>query len=190
LEAFRFAQALEATETFFWTRFTDTFIELCKPRAWGDESVSPAERGSALSALRLGLHVLLRLFAPFMPYITEEIWSWVFAAERGEPSIHRAPWPSSSDFASVPAPRHVESFDLAVACFTAINKAKSDAAVSTGRVALELTVAAHPETLARAEAVLGSVFSAARCREHRVEADSSVEAGAFVVRHAVFAEKN
>ncbi|HSC89486.1 MAG TPA: valine--tRNA ligase, partial [Polyangiaceae bacterium] len=92
---YNFAQALQDTESFFWTHFTDTFLELAKPRAWrtadeGQKQYSEAERSSAIAALRLGLSVLLRLFAPVLPYITEEIWSWAFAAESGQPSIHRA----------------------------------------------------------------------------------------------------
>ena len=51
--------------------------------------------------------MLLRLLAPFVPYITEEVWSWCFAEERGEPWIHRAPWPSDADFEGV-APTAVE----------------------------------------------------------------------------------
>src|SRR5207247_1547083 len=70
----------------FWSDCTHTFLELAKGRAReGDPS--------AVAALRLGLGVLLRLFAPVLPYITEEIWSWAFAEETGSRSIHAAPWP-------------------------------------------------------------------------------------------------
>ena len=64
----------------------------------GAEGADAAKSGSAVATLRLGLSVLLRLLAPVMPYITEEVWSWVFAEETGHPSIHRAPWPGEDDF--------------------------------------------------------------------------------------------
>src|SRR5262245_57641597 len=71
-EEFDYAHALQDTETFFWSDFTDTFLELVKARA----REGGAGGGSAIAALRLGLGVLLRLFAPVLPYITEEVWSW------------------------------------------------------------------------------------------------------------------
>lgn len=189
---FNFAQALQDTETFFWTHFTDTFLELAKPRAWKsmDDSapVHPEEaRNSAVTALRLGLSVLLRLFAPILPYITEEIWSWAFAEETGHSSIHRAPWPNSSEFAHVQPPQGTRSFELAVDAFTAINKAKADAQVSAGRVVNSLTLVAPQEALDEVGSVLKCALQAARVTSHQLLA-GPVEDATFRVVDAVFAE--
>ncbi|MCS5637579.1 MAG: valine--tRNA ligase, partial [Myxococcota bacterium] len=96
-EAYNYAHSLQETESFFWTHFTDTYLELVKARARlhadGATGSDLAASGSAVASLRLGLSVLLRLFAPVLPYISEEVWSWSFAEESGEASIHRAPWP-------------------------------------------------------------------------------------------------
>jgi valyl-tRNA synthetase len=188
LEAYRYANALQDIESFFWSQFTDTFIELAKPRAWGAIGEAP-ERGSGFHALRLALNVLLRLFAPVLPYITEEVWSWAFARETGHASIHAAPWPSQADFAGIAPPDDPGSFELATACYNAINKAKSDAGVSVGRVAEKLTVRANQKTLAALAPVLGDVVAAARCQSHDTALDTTLEDGAFVVSDAVFAEK-
>jgi len=191
---FNFAQALQDTESFFWTHFTDTYLELSKPRAWpstDQDAVqhSPEERYSAIAALRLGLSVLLRLFAPVLPYITEEIWSWVFAGEAGQKSIHKAPWPGETDFAGIAAPADAGSFDLAVDLYAAINKAKADAKVSAGRVALELKVVAEAGTLARVAPVMACALEAARVKTFATEG-RAVDPGAFLVEGAVFAEKS
>ena len=98
LENFEFAHALQITETFFWDSFADNYIELVKRRARSE--TDEQGRASAVATLRLALNTLLRLFAPFVPTITDEIWSWAFAEETGYPSIHLATWPTASDDAN------------------------------------------------------------------------------------------
>src|SRR5207237_7154443 len=112
---FEYATGLKEINGFFWNNFTDSLIELVKARA-RDENTDVRQRGSAITALRRGLSIFLRLFAPVVPYITEEIWSWAFAEETGIKSIHRAPWPGDADFTDVPGDASPESFDLPVHC--------------------------------------------------------------------------
>ncbi|MGH0029453.1 MAG: valine--tRNA ligase [Myxococcota bacterium] len=188
-EAYGHAQVLQETESFFWSQFTDAYLELSKVRARDEDAAAEAERGSAVATLRLALSVLLRLLAPFVPYITEEVWSWSFADETGQKTIHRAPWPSDLDFAGVAEPADAESFDLAVACWGAINKAKSEANVSMGREVERLTLVANAKTLERLAPVLSDVMAAARCAVHGTEARETVADGEFEIADAVFAEK-
>jgi valyl-tRNA synthetase len=178
------------TESFFWGRFTDTYIELTKTRARAGGSEGEQARGSAVAGLRQGLHVLLRLFAPFMPYITEEVWSWAFAEETGHQSIHRAPWPRVEELDGVAAPADAGSFGIAVLAQAAINKAKAEGKVSMGREVESLTLMASSATLERLQPVLPDVLAATRCRGHRLEPREDQENDSFEVTEARFVERD
>jgi valyl-tRNA synthetase len=184
---FDYAGALNETERFFWNEFTDTFIELVKARARG-EGTDVDGQGSAIAALRLGLNTLLRLFAPALPYITEEIWSWVFAAETNARSIHKASWPGPADFASIAQPADALTFDLAVACMTAVNRRKAEAGVSTGRPLESLTVAASAQTLERLKPVVADVMAAVRARNYQLESREGLMDNTFEVSEASFVQ--
>jgi valyl-tRNA synthetase len=147
-EAWDHTRALEVTESFFWT-FCDDYLELVKDRAYGGQG--EAEAASARAALRIALDVLLRLFAPMLPYVTEEVWSWWH-----DGSVHRAAWPTTDDVAAGVGgdPEVLVAVGEALA---GIRKAKSEAKVGMRAEVAAITLAgpdAWAQRVQRAEADL------------------------------------
>jgi valyl-tRNA synthetase len=152
LEAYDHTRALEATESFFWT-FCDDYLELVKDRAYAD---GPGA-ASARAALGLALDVLLRLFAPVLPFATEEVWSWW-----REGSVHRAPWPVPDQLRAAAAGADPGVVAAAGAALAALRKVKSEAKVSMRTPLLAVRLAVPDALRAGVEAALGDLRAAGR----------------------------
>jgi valyl-tRNA synthetase len=168
-EAFDHTRALEATETFFWT-FCDDYVELVKDRAYGGVGWDEAATASARAALGLALDTLLRLLAPYLPFATEEVWSWW-----REGSIHRAAWPTAAPLREAAAGVGPEGLPAAGRALAALRKVKSEAKVSmrVGIVRAELGLVAADVALA--EAAADDLRAAGRVTDLVLVADESAE---------------
>ncbi len=156
-EGFDYARALERTETFFWS-FTDDYVELVKTRAYEGD---PEGSASARAALRIALSTLLRLLAPILPFVTEEVWSWWM-----EGSIHRQAWPDAERVRAM-AEAAGEPVDPAMATvaadtLTELRRHKTTAKLSLVTPVVECTVTDTPERLELLRPVLADVAAAAR----------------------------
>ena len=153
-ESYDYTRALEATETFFWT-FCDDYLELVKDRAYGGRG--EAEAASAHTALALALSVQLRLFAPFLPFATEEVWSWW-----QDGSVHRASWPTVDEIASAEHHGDPDVLTAASVTLSALRKVKSERKMSM-RAELASAVVHGPEVeVHRAGAVASDLRAAGR----------------------------
>jgi valyl-tRNA synthetase len=113
---YSYHRALERTEEFFW-RFCDDYLELVKVRAYG----GGAPGRSAQTALSVALSALLRLFAPFLPFVTEEVWSWW-----QEGSVHLAPWPRATELLDAGNGTDPALLDVVGSALAEVRKAKSE----------------------------------------------------------------
>ncbi|MGW5466203.1 valine--tRNA ligase [Streptomyces sp. NPDC003996] len=135
-EELDYARALERAEEFFW-RFCDDYLELVKIRAYGGHSQEGAD--SARLALWTALSVLVRLFAPFLPFATEEVWSWWH-----DSSVHRAPWPDAAWLREQAGAADRSVLEVATEVIAAVRKAKSEAKVSMRTEVASARISASP----------------------------------------------
>ena len=147
-ENWDYTRSLDTTETFFWT-FCDDYIELIKDRAHAGDP-------SARAALRLALSVLLRLLAPFLPYATEEVWSWW-----QEGSVHRATWPNAEELA-LGQPGDPAVLSTVGAALGAVRKAKSEAKVGMRTEVAKIVIGGSDAVIAQVRAGEGDLRAAGR----------------------------
>ena len=160
LEGFDYARALERTEAWFWA-FTDDHVELVKSRAYEGD---PAGADSARHALRLAISTLLRLFAPFLPFVTEEVWSWWRPG-----SVHLQAWPNGDDLRGSTAvdgqPANARIAEVAAQAIAEIRKHKTAAKRSLATPVVACTLTDTAERLDLLRPALADVAAAARAEK-------------------------
>jgi valyl-tRNA synthetase len=145
MDSYEHQRALEVTEAFFWT-FCDDYLELVKARAYGDVTADDPAAASAHAALGIALSVLQRLFAPILPFVTEEVWSWW-----QEGSVHRASWPTVEPLRAAAGDAAPATLAVVGQVLSAVRKAKSEAKQSMRAEVATVTVNGSPGQLALLE---------------------------------------
>ena len=115
---------------FWW--FCDDYVELVKSRAYGARGDAAA--ASALAALAAALSTFQRLFAPLLPFVTEEVWSWWQPG-----SVHRAAWPTVSGAAG-----EQRALDAVCEVLGQVRRTKTEAKVSQ-RAAIAIAQVTAPQ---------------------------------------------
>jgi len=164
MEVLETAAALETIEDWFWTDLCDNYLELSKERAYAADP-------SALAAWELSLSGAARLLAPFVPYVTEEVWSW--RAGAGGESVHRAPWPRPEEFA--PPEHHSAVLDAAVEALGQLRRHRTEHGLSR-RAPIQRAVVRGPgAVLAALEGALGDLQNAGAVEQVELAAGGASE---------------
>jgi len=156
LESYDYSTALEVTEKFFW-EFCDDYLELVKERAYAEDGGEPTE--SAKATLTIALEMQLRLLAPFLPFVTEEVWSWWRPG-----SIHRSSWPLATELGSAAA-ANPATVDAVATVLRGVRGAKSKAKVSMRARLSEVRVTGPQELLDRVELARADLIAVGKIDE-------------------------
>ena len=162
LNSYDYSRSLEIIETFFWS-FCDNYIELEKLRGYGTQEFQDSQETfqysdvvSARVTLLTAIETLMCLFAPYMPYATEEVWSWF-----KDNSVHLKDWPTTSSIedaksfwsseitkspASLDPVEYELDLELIYQILSNVRRAKTEAKVSMKAPVLELRVIASHES--------------------------------------------
>ena len=151
-EDYNYTRALELTETFFWS-FTDDHVELVKDRAYGGQG--PEGEASAKAALAVALDIQLRLFAPFLPFVTDEVWSWW-----QEGSVHLAAWPTPEEILAAAGDGDRRTVADTAAALSLVRKAKSEAKVSMKADVQRAAISGPADAMGRIQSVAGDLQAA------------------------------
>ncbi|SPT75233.1 Valine--tRNA ligase [Arcanobacterium haemolyticum] len=182
-ESYDHTRALEVSETCFWT-FCDDYLELVKDRAY-DRDGKYAQAGqegavrSARVALNLAVDTFVRLFAPVLPYATEEVWSWYRSG-----SVHHAQWPSIVPLAQASGDADPATLSAAGVALAALRKVKSENKVSQRTPFLEVALSVPEQDEAKVKEVLGDLTAAAHVTGDFTVEVSDVDAatvGAYIL---------
>ncbi|MBV0900057.1 MAG: valine--tRNA ligase [Wolbachia endosymbiont of Fragariocoptes setiger] len=173
LSRFEYCEALNIVEEFFWKNFCDNYLELVKRRAYG-ESVSVEANSSAKQSLAYVMNVILRLFAPFLPYITEEIYHQMYSYD----SIHnRGNWPKDSTYDK----NSEEEGDNCLQILDLVRKIKAGNNISIKHSIKKLTIKAKEKFSLSTENDLLAV-----CNAELIEWSESVELGGVETNNGKF----
>ena len=176
-ESYDYATAREAIDRFFWQVFTDNYVEMVKDRFWNVERHPEAARESARATLWEVLRTLLGLYAPFLPFVTEELFQQIFAPHEESVSLHVTAWPQGDPSLVVEVPE----MEIVFAILKASRALRTEARLSQTKRLPALIIDASGaresmrESLTSLELTLAAVSRCGEIRWEAAEGESELE---------------
>lgn len=167
LEDYEYASARNEIEAFFWHDLADNYLEMAKQRLYTPDAPTHA---AACWTLKTVLLAIIKLFAPFLPYITDAIYLECFGGANSSTSIHTSKWPQPADlYAMENIPSAVAAGDLLVAVATAVRRFKSEKNLGLGSELDRLQLApVSPAQATLLEQAAADLMSVTRSRQVQI----------------------
>ena len=180
-EGYNYAIAREATDRFFWGTFTDNYLEMVKDRFWNPERYDESQRDSARATLWEAMRTVLALYAPFLPFVTEELYQRIYREHEGAVSVHVGGWPAHDPARDAEVPEMA----IVLGLLRAVRGLRTDNRISQTKQLPLVTLDvenAEPALGANIAALANSLQAVVRC--------VSLEFGAVDVRSELGAESD
>jgi len=182
ITAYRFNDAANAAYRFVWNIFCDWYLELAKPLFMGSDETAKAETRAAAAFV---LDVILKLLHPFMPFITEELWSLTASAASPRTSVLAlAGWPMLEGCENAAAEAEI---GWVVELISELRSVRSEMNVPAGAQVPLVLVAAPAEVTARAGAWEETIKRLARASEISFAAQAPEQSVQAIVRGTISA---
>ncbi len=177
IEAYRFNDAANAAYRFVWNIFCDWYLELAKPLLQGADEAAKHETRATTSFV---LDEILKLLHPFMPFITEELWSIENLGGVGRTTcLALAAWPAPSGYEDATAEAEI---GFVVDVVSEIRSVRSEMNVPAGAQIPLVFVGADSATTTRAKAWEETIKRLARLSEISFAADPPAHSAQMIVR--------
>ncbi|MBN2422019.1 valine--tRNA ligase [Candidatus Woesearchaeota archaeon] len=162
-DEYEYSKVKSETENFFWNVFCDQYLEIVKDRLYNPDKYHEGARESAQFGLYEGILNILKLMAPIMPFITEEIYHLYFDKIENKKSIHNSDWPECNE--SYIDKKAENAGDHAVDIISAVRKFKSDSQLSLKTELSELIIDCDDKTRKLIELVLSDITSTTKAKD-------------------------
>jgi len=162
-EAFDFHAAISAIHEFFWHEFCDFYLEEVKHRLYSPQAYGEESRRAAQFTLRHVLLTSLKLFAPFGAFVSEELYTSLFASQEGSRSIHLSAWPSP--LPRIASKRDEEAGALLKSILTEIRRFKAERKMALNQEISKVSISAPKEQLALLPLIEEEIRAAGRAKE-------------------------
>lgn len=126
-DEYSYSRARDILDGFFWAKFTDYYIEFIKYRLFGEDTNS---KSAAVNTLKKTFLAILKMYAPIMPFITEQIYQDLYRTAEGVKSLHLSDWPEPLQ---IHGGLDIEDFSQALAAIDEIRKYKAQENMSLGK---------------------------------------------------------
>jgi len=174
-EEFDYSHALEAAEQFLQADLCDNYLEIVKPRLWEGSTASPQTMECTRAILVQTFRGTLKLLAPFLPFVTEELHGLLFAALSDAKSIHVSQWPQAPELAW--DARDEEQSRVLLSLLGAVRKWKSNARLNAGAPLSSVRIACSHERRDTCCAIADDLRSGVRATDVGFAESGSVETG-------------